>query len=345
MDTFQQYIQPFSDRLDRIFVDQLQLEEYPSKYLQQLLQHKVYYLHMYAVVLNKTVEEVSCKIEELILVDYGCGNGLLGLFAKFCRCKQVYLNDNNSSFLAAAKKLSNALAVEVAGFIEGDINEVELFFNNKTKPHAIIGTDVIEHIYDLKTCFTSIARINPEMVTVFTTASVTDNYFKARELIRLQNNDEHFGSNALHASAYNKFAGLPFRKIRKQLIKSYAPGLSNEQILNLSNATRGLNKPDIQKATDEFKNSGKMPAPLVHATNTCDPITGSWTERLLTIDEYQLLYNQAGFSLKVYNGFYNQWQGGVKSVVLKIANKFINLLHKRARFITPFIILVGGRKA
>ena len=344
METFQQYIQPFGDRLNGVKIDQLQLEEYPAKYLHQLIHHKAYYLHMYAAVLNKAVEEVECRIEELVLIDYGCGNGLLGLFAKYCGCKQVYLNDTNSSFLAAAEKLWNEMAVEVDGLIEGDISEVEMFLNNKSKPHAIIGTDVIEHIYNLNIFFTTIARINPEMVTVFTTASVTDNYFKSKQLIRLQYKDEHVGSNALHAGANNKFAGLPFKKIREQLIKSYAPSLPDEKVLNLSIATRGLNKQDIFKTTDEFKNSGKMPAPPGHSTNTCDPITGSWTERLLTIDEYQLLYNQAGFSLKVYNGFYNQWQGGVKSYILKFANKFIGLLHNRARFIAPFIILVGGPK-
>jgi predicted RNA methylase len=344
MNQFHQYIQPFSEQLERVSVEQLRLEEYPAKYLQQLLEHKIYYLHMYAAVLNKAIDEAGCSKEEMIVIDYGCGNGLLGLFAKFCQCKAVYLNDHNASFLNAAKELANALAIKVDEFIDGDIERVETYFSNKIVPTAFIGTDVIEHIYDLETFFTSISRINRKMVTVFTTASVTDNYFKSKQLIKLQYKDEHVGSNALHADANDTFAGLAFRKIREQLIKNYAQGLHEEQVLNLSKATRGLDKQDILKAVDEFKLSGTLPKPPVHATNTCDPITSSWTERLLTINEYKQLYKQAGFTLKVYNGFYNEWQGGVKAMGLRMANRVINLLHERGRSVTPFIILVGGAK-
>lgn len=344
MDQFQPYIQPFGEQLKQVKVEQLQLEEYPAQYLHRLLEHQLYYLHMYAAVLNKATEEAGCKKEELIVIDYGCGNGLLGLFAKFCQCKAVYLVDHNAAFLQAALKLSTALAMEVNGFIQGDIEDVENYFINKAKPSAIIGTDVIEHIYNLETFFRSIARINPGMVTVFTTASVTDNYFKSRQLIKLQYKDEHLGSNALHASTNNPFAGLPFKKIREQLIKNYAPDLQDEQVLSLSISTRGLQQTDIKKAVDEFKHSGTLPTPPIHATNTCDPITGSWTERLLTIDEYSQLYKQAGFSLKVYNGFYSEWQSGVKALVLGMVNRCIKLLKHKGRFITPFIILVGGKE-
>ena len=344
MDQFQQYIQPFSDQLQRVSVEQLHLEEYPAKYLHQLLEHKIYYLHMYADVLNKAIDEAGCSIEEMTILDYGCGNGLLGLFAKFCQCKGVYLNDHNASFLNAAKLLANALALKVDEFIEGDIETVETYFSNKLVPTAIIGTDVIEHIYDLDKFFATISRINTKMVTVFTTASVTDNYFKTKQLTRLQYNDEHVGSNALHAGANDSFAGLPFKKIREQLIKNYVPGLHTEQVLNLSKATRGLHKRDILKAVDEFKLSGTLPKPPVHVTNTCDPITGSWTERLLTINEYKQLYKQAGFTLNVYNGFYNEWQGGVKAMAVRLANRLINLLNARGRMVTPFILLVGGSR-
>ncbi len=344
MDQFQQYIQPFSEQLERVSVEKLHLEEYPAKYLHQLLEHKIYYLYMYAEVLNKAIDEAGCRKEEMIIIDYGCGNGLLGLFAKFCQCKAVYLNDHNASFLNAAKELANALAIKVDEFIDGDIERVETYFSNKIVPTAIIGTDVIEHIYNLDTFFTTIRRINRIMVTVFTTASVTDNYFKSKQLMKLQYTDEHVGSNALHAGVNEPFAGLAFKKIREQLIINYAPGLHEEQVLNLSKATRGLDKQDILKAIDEFKLSGTLPKPPVHLTNTCDPITGSWTERLLTISEYNQLYKQAGFTLKVYNGFYNEWQGGVKATVVSMANRVINLLGARGRFVTPFIMLVGGPK-
>ena len=343
MKLFHQYIKPFSDRLAGIRVEKLQLEEYPAKYLEQLLHHKIYYLHMYAAVLDAVVGQGGLKKEHLVLIDYGCGNGLLGLFAKFCGCKQVYLNDHNHQFLEAAKQLSKALHIEVDAFIEGDIIEVESFFANIPKPTAVIATDVIEHIYNLEEFFAIIARLNNKMVNVFTTASVTANYFKSKQLIKLQYKDEHVGSNALHALLEDVYAGLPFKLIREEIIKSYAPTLSTEALAGLSTATRGLNRADILQAVDAFQLSGKMPEAPAHATNTCDPITGSWTERLLTIKEYRKLYNEAGFNLSVSNGFYNEWQGGAKSIVLKQVNIVLRLMGTRGRFITPFLILMGKR--
>ncbi|MCY7423115.1 MAG: class I SAM-dependent methyltransferase [Chitinophagaceae bacterium] len=344
MNPFQQYIKPFSDRLASIEVEKLQMEEYPATYLGQLLHNKVYYLHMYAAVLHAVNKQGGLKKADLVLVDYGCGNGLLGLFAKFCGCKQVYLNDHNPQFLKAAKLLSKAISIEVDAFIDGDINDVELFFKGASGPDAIIATDVIEHIYNLQDFFITIARINNNMVTVFTTASVKANYFKSKQLIKLQHKDEHTGSNALHASSENPYAGLPFKLIREQIIKSYTPELAVDELAELIIATRGLNKVDILQAVDVYKSSGKIPEPPAHATNTCDPITGSWTERLLTIEEYRKLYENAGFTLSMQNGFYNEWHGGAKSIVLKQANKLIRLMGKRGECVTPFITLTGKKR-
>ena len=109
----------------------------------------------------------------------------------------------------------------------------------------------------------------------------------------------------------------------------------------LAKATRGLIKVDIEKAVEDYIKTKNLPTPPHHPKNTCDPITGSWTERLLTEKEYESIYNQAGFELKTYNGFYNQWQPGAKGFALKLANKTIALLGKQGNIITPFITLVG----
>lgn len=344
MNPFTKYIHPFAGLLENIQVDELDLEAYPSTYLQQLLGHKTYYLHIYAEVLKLAIENAGISKEAITLIDYGCGNGLLGLFAKFCGCKAVYLNDNTSSFLQAARLLGEKLNIEIDDFIPGEIEEVVARFNTQHKPHAIVATDVIEHIYNLEAFFAGVAKLNSKMVSVFTTASVTENYFKSKQLQKLQYKDEHLGSNALHANARDAFAGMPFKEIRRKLISSSAAGLTAENIETLTTATRGLNKHDIMKAVEEFRISKKLPLPPPHATNTCDPITGSWTERLLTAQEYRQLYAQQDFELDVYNGFYNQWNGGLKSGLLKVANSLLGGLPGSINYVSPFIFLVGKRK-
>lgn len=344
MQSYKYYIASFAQKLSEVNIHELEMAAYPKKYLELLLQHKTYYLHIYAHVLDRLTANTNVAKERLVLVDYGAGNGMLGLFAKYCGFGRVYLNDVSGPFLEAAVQLSKQLGIEADGYIEGDIDTVRKLFKEQHMPNAIIGTDVIEHIYNLNHFFTTIAGINPKMVTVFTTASVTSNPIKTKQLKQLQHKDELVESNAEHAIPGDEFAGMPFIKIRGRIIKQHAPKLSRQTIDKLASATRGMNKQDILVSVNRFIEHGKMPVPPTHVTNTCDPITGSWTERLLTTKEYERIYNSAGFSLMVYNGFYNQWQGGLKSLALNLLNKIIALPAGQGRLITPFITLVGRQK-
>jgi hypothetical protein len=154
--------------------------------------------------------------------------------------------------------------------------------------------------------------------------------------------DEYSGSNPLHAQPGDRFAGLPFRDIRRSIIQEQFSTIPTEQLNKLVTATRGLNKADLLRATEICLQTGTLPVPQ-HASNTCDPITGSWTERLLTIAEYKAMYYKAGFGLEVHNGFYNQWQKGAKAISLRVLNTVINLSSNAGSKLTPFIILVGGK--
>ncbi len=139
----------------------------------------------------------------------------------------------------------------------------------------------------------------------------------------------------------DEYAGLPFKEIRRLIIEKTFPELTKETMDQLAINTRGLNKVDIIAAVENYLLTKKLPVLLNHPTNTCDPITGSWTERLLSINEYKDIYQKQGFTLTWHNGFYNKWQPGIKSTALKLANKTIALLGKQGNVITPFITLVG----
>jgi len=344
MSHFSQYIQPFSQQLKQIQIPALSIAQYPKVYLQLLLQNQPYYLHIYAQVLERLMETSLLVKEEIRLVDFGAGNGLLGMFARFCGIKNVYMADVSQPFMNAARQVAQQLQIDIQGFIEGDIETVKHHFYMENKPNAIVGTDVIEHIYNLDHFFETIKEIDPAIVSVFTTASVTANWFKNRQLMRLQHHDEHIGSNAAHALQGNEFAGMAFFDIRKRIIHHHHPKLSSDALETLAAATRGMNKQDILLSIERFIEHGSVPFAPIHATNTCDPITGSWTERLLTAEEYDNIYKKAGFSLYFTNGFYNQWQGGKKSIFLKAANTLISLAGTKGQTIAPFITLTGAKK-
>ena len=337
---FKNYINSFAEQLSKVDVSKLKIEEYPKKYLQLLLDNRLYYLHIYADVLSKVLQNSIKAKEQIVLVDYGAGNGLLGIFAKYLGFKKVYLCDLSETFVDAAIQLNDALNIDVDGFVVGDCNVLKQYCENEKAPDAIVGTDVIEHIYNLDEFFTCLKQINQKVITVFTTASVTANPIKNRKLKQLQKRDEYVGSDASHAIPGSMFAGVNFVEVRRYLIKKNFTFFDKKVIDKLALATRGLNEPDIIKACSEYFLNQKLPKPS-HPTNTCDPITGSWTERLLTEKQYQQIYKRAGFSLSVYNGFYNEWQGGAKASVLKLLNITTKLVGRNARFLSSYITLVG----
>lgn len=338
MQIFKQNINSFLHLLEKVNAATISNNAYAVQYLQYLIEHKNHYVKIYTAVLELAFADK--KISATTLLDFGTGNGLLALFAKYCGVKKVYASDVNNDFLQAAQQLSKQLNIEIDGWILGDENVLQHYFQQQ-QCHVIVGTDVIEHIYNLDYFFSVVKKMNVEMTSVFTTASVAENYFKSTKLKQLQLKDELKDSNAFQSSYQNEYAGLSFLAIRKKIIQNYNSSLSLDEVENLAKLTRGLNKNDIETAVNNFIKFKKLPQLIHHPTNTCDPITGSFTERLLYVKEYATIYQNHQFTLQVKNGFYNNSESGVKSLIATMLNFLIVMLGKYGRKISPFILLKG----
>ncbi|MBX2926084.1 MAG: class I SAM-dependent methyltransferase [Chitinophagaceae bacterium] len=270
------------------------------------------------------------------MIDYGAGNGLLGLFAKFCGFRKVILIDLSPEFIESAKRLATTTAISVDFFVEGTIDDLEI--NVTGTPDAIVGTDIIEHIYDLDSFLGVLKKLNSNTVTVFSTASNNKNWLKRRSLMKIQRKDEWIGWEKDNSG----IAYPSFRQLRRQIILNELTGLTEEETELLVTATRGLKKEDIITACINFKQSGQTPRPIPHPTNTCDPLTGSWTERLLSFKEYHDLYRSHSFKLRIYKGFYNSTGNTLKDYILALINKCIQYSGKRGICLSPHIILTGA---
>lgn len=336
LENFNQYISGFLMKLDSVKPETVSPESYCRRYLIHLLQHKKYYLSIYADVLNKLMSRAGKHKQDMLVIDYGAGNGLLGLFAKYCGFGQIALNDLDEKFIAASRKLSAQLELQVDYYIKGgsDVLHQSPF---KKMPDAIIGTDVIEHIYNLKKFFADIQQLNPLMISVFTTASNPQNPFKVKSLQKIQQKDEYEGGEPSDHALFGEEGHLPFIKIREQMIREcYSEG-NEEAILELAKATRGLQKDDIIEAVEKFNSTRELPQPA-EGFNTCNPVNGSWTERILSLDGYRQLYKESGFDCDFFSGFYNDcgWSSG--SLVKKILNVCIPFFGNR---ISPYIVILG----
>ena len=337
--SFKHYIPIFEEKLNAVDVQSLAIAPYCKRYLKHLLQNSKYYLHIYAAVLEKVKKESSAPIIETHLLDYGAGNGLLGLFAKFCGFGKVSINDIDESFLSASKVLANQMNIDVNHFILGDLNDVkQLQFSQKID--ALVATDLIEHIYDLDAFLASMASLNPDLVSVFTTGSNPENYFKVRQLMKLQLRDELTGGNAEDALLFGHEAHESYLKIREKIIKDVAPELDENIILKLAKLTRGKNKSDLINAVKKFQATSELPLLINHPSNTCHPETGSWTERLVTISSYKSIFHSHQFELQISSGFYNHYQPGLKGTALLFLNKIKSIFGLK---LDPFIFLTGKK--
>lgn len=232
------YIETFEKKLERVSIADVSDNLLCKEYLTHLLQHKKYYLAIYADVLNKLLQQSASNKGNISLIDFGAGNGLLGIFAKYCGFKKVFLIDKNVNFTLASEKLAGQLHVQPDGYITGGVKVLSTHFGNEIID-AIIGTDVIEHIYDLNDFFARIRLLNSSMVSVFTTASNPHNYFKVRKLKQIQLKDELQGDKPGEPALLSEMQLEPFLKIREQIIRTTGLALSEEEVTRLAKATRG----------------------------------------------------------------------------------------------------------
>jgi 2-polyprenyl-3-methyl-5-hydroxy-6-metoxy-1,4-benzoquinol methylase len=340
MESVKKHIPSFIAKLECIDISNVSSNAYAQQYLHDLLLHKEHYLHLYALVLDKAFDNLDTSVADACLLDFGCGNGLLALFAKHCGISKVYASDMSEAFIQAAKAVSMQLHIHLDGWLVGNENKLLEHFAPNQLTH-IVATDVIEHVYSLDNLFRTIRKLNGNMITVFTTASVAENPLKNAKLKALQRKDELESSNAFHSAYENEFTGLSFLAIRKKLIAAKYTSLTKDEVNDLAIASRGLVEAAIYQDVEQYLATKKMPMPIKHPTNTCDPFTGSWTERLLTIKEYEQLYKRYQFSLQIGNGFYNAFEANTKSKIAVLLNKVIQLVGSKGICITPFIVLIG----
>lgn len=277
-----------------------------------------YYLDIY----NGCVESLSAS--DSVIVDYGGGHGLFSFFAKQMGFKQVIYIDINPESARKVEELKQKKSYGPDVILCGDAPELKKWcLENTVVPNHLVSIDVIEHIYNLDTFFADLFTINPDMKMVFTTASNPYNRLKVRKLRKAMAGDEK-GNNEKNN----------FYTLRREYIHAQYPDFDENTLNYWASATRGLVFDDIKAVVD-----GEKPQPKVDGCNTCDPRTGSWTERVLPIADYQRIVENNGQTLTCENGFYNRYAKWYKSLVAKILNCFIALFPKAGRRIAPFIYL------
>ena len=161
---------------------------------------------------------------------------------------------------------------------------------------------------------------NPAVSDIlFTTGSTPYNPYVKKKLRKVMLSDELGENGFLHERRHH--IAHSFRQFTPEQLDYWAKN------------TRGLNYDDTLEAV-----ANNRPHPLADPYNTCDPATGSWTERILTLRQYQDLVGPHQAKVSVRLGFYNSHRSGAKGFASRILNLLITMLH--AKVLAPFIVLV-----
>lgn len=264
---------------------------------------------------------------------------MLSVFAKRLGFGRVIYVDTNADALQTVQLLSQRLGAGPDVMLQGDAESLrQLCLQQAICPQALLAMDVIEHIYVLDDFFAAIHAISPSMTMVFTTASTPYNNRVVRRL-----------RHAMTADEYGHDGKKGFLQLRRDYVKMLHPDMPDKQLDYWAENTRGLTYADIERAVD-----AQSPNLLLDPYNTCDPATGSWTERILPVEDYRQLLAPYGFSLQLFPGRYNDHRRGPKEWASRYYNRQIDAAgmkepenrRERRRFrqalkVAPFIYLIA----
>lgn len=309
-------------KIRQIDFRQLPISDYSRRYILRMLPHLDYYLDIYNRCIDRMVAELKKPMSEVVVVDYGGGHGFLSCLAKSRGVGKVIYIDYNPQAVEAVKAVANALNSMPDEVLQGDARTLLGYVQESgCRPDALLGMDVVEHIYNLSDFFSSLHDVNPNLWMLFTTGSTPFNPLVRKRLHHVMQLDE-----------YGRGDRPGFYKMRRQAIAQEFPQLSDSELDMWASNTRGLNYSDTLLAVEH-----REPNHTTDPYNTCDPATGSWTERILPIAEYQSIVNPLGWTMAVYNGFYNTHRSGMKGLLSHLLNRLLRSI--RCKRLAPFIIL------
>ena len=337
------------DKLRGMDVKKLAISDYNKKYFGEYLASLQSSLQMYTQILAYTLSPSHIPADKFALLDYGGGCGILSLLAKEFGVGTVIYNDIYDVSCRDAEILGEVLGIKAEHYVQGDIDDLLAYLaDHGLSCDGAASHDVIEHIYDIESFLGKVPRLsNGGMIFVMASGANIRNPMIARQLSRqhvlaeLQDRKEEWGHK-------ERDSLRSYMTIRREIIREHLAGLSKtvsaDELEQLACKTRGMMRCDIIKGVDEYLETGNLPQPPSHPTNTCDPLTGNWLENLM--DQSTLLdsLSKSGFKTRILCGYYGRSGNPTKSLAKRLANLCITSMMSQGIRIAPYFILYGQRQ-
>ncbi len=334
------------DKLSVLDVDALDVSDYNKRYLKRY-QHKLRtHLQRLAYLLSWTLHSENKPLSEIVMVDYGGGSGLLSLLAKACGVGTVIYNDIFDVSCQDAATVGEKLSLKPDHFVAGDIDALNKYLtSNNLKCDALVSCDVLEHIYDLEVFFKSLHQLsNQSFNYVISTHANPMNPIINRSLMKLQVIAETVEKEAGYGHK-SRDSLRSFLNARKDILEeAFQDQLSQTEIDKLASYTRGMHKSDIEQSAGLYMATKQMPTPLTHPTNTCDPYTGNWADRLTSPFEIQNLLMDTGFTATVLSCHHGDPKNLPKRLLANILDIMMRVSGRQGLRLASYFMLYGTKK-
>lgn len=332
-------------KLRQVDVEALAISDYARTYLKGVLANNTARLAVYEHLLSLAFP--NGMVEGTLVIDHGGGNGLLSLLAKEIRLRVIY-SDINQEATEGARALGEALGLPADHYVTGDTADLADYIReHRLFPRALISNDVIEHVYDQTEFLRSIAAmLPPSPVSVPFTIVMGSEANGANPRIRrrtiamqkaVETQDRQRGPGHRTLDSLRSY-----RSLRADIIRASMPTAHPTLVDQLAEWTRGMNQRDIERAVEEYPKRG-LPTRLTHPTNTCDPITGNWAERLMDPRSLVATLEALGFRSRVVPGLYAP-NTGAKGIIARALDVPIRILGRLALPVSPYYVVVGHRR-
>jgi 2-polyprenyl-3-methyl-5-hydroxy-6-metoxy-1,4-benzoquinol methylase len=332
-------------KLTCLDLSSLSISDYNKKYFGNYLQTIEATLARYSYLLLLSIDRSNIALNDFVFIDYGAGSGILALLAKELNIGTVIYNDIYDVSCQDARLIAQAIGNEADYYIQGDIDEVKIVFeNNALACDAISSYDVIEHIYDVDLFMKKIPCLLKSCgkIVMETTANPSNPLIKWQRM-KIHKQCEYQDKIAKYG--HKEIDTLKsYLSVRKEIISQYSQKLKVSEVDLLAQKTRGLIDRDIINCVDRYINKGELPQDPTHPTNTCDPYTGNWAEHLIEPTYWQRSLNKLNFETTILGGYYSYHNFSVVALIKNVLNYLISIFKQKHIALSSSYIVYATKK-
>lgn len=329
-------------KLEAVDFARLGISEYNERYWGDKLRNPVGTLQLYGYLLGLCLAGREGALEDCVLVDYGGGSGAFSLLAKELGVGRVVYTDIYDVSCADVKTVAEAVGIGIDDVVCGDLDALEDYLRDeKIAVDGVCSYDVIEHIHDIEGYLRGLRGLSEGGFRIVFASSANMRNPLVRLKWRRAHLDCEYKDRQRKWGHKERDSLRSYLGIRKDIIRDCDGELSEAEVEDLARRTRGLMKGNIEERVEEYKRTGGIEYKPDHPTNTCDPNTGNWVERLMEPEWLEGILREEGFKAEILSGYWPYSKCFAVRLLKDGLNVGIWMLGRKGLCIAPYYVVFG----